>query len=276
MQYLDKEIIAIGIHKFPACEVPAYTSRRGISDHTLYISRYICVGKKESDKVVTMRKPLVLFDTETGETISLPSHWMIKWMDERIDTDKARIRVNAKGKQFDQDNVGIWEETESDELATLDHPEFGEMQPLEGKRKFTKVYQLAEPTFSKSIYATYWIRVERSLEQDTGMIVNRNTRKAIEPITKISEWIKMLKCSQANAYRFIKECTDKQYLGVWSLKPNIYWIANPEYAWNGNMIPTTIWALFKLGKVSLARENKTGIKATPTLAKLQIECEDAS
>lgn len=218
-----------------------------------------------------MNKPLALFNQETGEVYPLPSHWMIRWNDERISDEAARIRVNAKGKGFDESNIGIWEENEKHELATLNHPEFGEMQTLNGKRKFTKLFQTSRCEFSRDSFYRIWHTVERSIEQDTGVIVNRNTQDRIEPITKMSEWIKLSASSKTLTYEFVKEATDKQYIGVWVLKPNVYWIINPQYAWNGSMIPIAIHNLFQLGKDSASAENKTGIKATPTLTKLEME-----
>lgn len=224
-----------------------------------------------------MRKPLVLFDQETGETFPLPPHWKIRWQDERIDNETARMRVNAKGKEFDESNVGIWEENPDIPLLPLDHPEFGEMKSLNSKRKFTKVYQTSKPTFTKRIYGAYWMEIAYAIEMNTGIIQRRDQNGSIHHIHTIADWMRLLDVSKQTAISFLNEIREKKLVAEIRYGDSKWWIVNPHYCWNGNIIPTAFWNLFKeLDKGLVTCTSQNNIKAIPTLDENDLDAKIAS
>ena len=186
-----------------------------------------------------MDKPIICINKQTGETIK---DWEIKWCGFVQNEDKLRMRANVKGRTIDESNFGIYEELEPIVSSPTD---LAGMIMLDEKRKFTKVYQLSEPTFSKDSFYKIWIHIERSIEMNTGIILQRHKGNKVTPIREIIDWIKFTNLSKTTTYSFIKECVRSQYIAPFGAKPDQLWVINPKFCWNGNLIPKCILELFE-------------------------------
>ena len=186
----------------------------------------------------------------TGEVIA-DGEW--EYRDPRHpDNSKTHLSVQVQGTRFDASNIGMWTdkdgtESEQDAIKQIDkltHPQFGEYQLLNGKRKYSKVYQLSKPTFSKPSFRQYWFEITYALEMNTGIIRHRAKNGTVHRIELLLDWQDLLDCSEPTVRAFVNECTRKGYVAKFLWKEYTWYIVNPQYCWNGHVIPKSIWGLF--------------------------------
>mgnify|MGYP001586052365 CR=1 FL=1 len=222
-------------------------------------------------------KPIVCVNTDSGEIVA---NWSVQWKGPVHNTDHVRMRVNAQGTKFDHLNVGVYEPQDIPKAIQTDHPEFGEIAYFNDKRKFTKTFQLHEPTFTKQIMRAYWFRIERNVEQDTGIIIRRNAHHEVNRVETITQWQCLIEASKTSTYRFIKECETNGYLARFLFShaehKHQWWIVNPTYHWNGNAIPLSIWELFNERNFLCTGTLKNPLKATPRKASSDSERRNPS
>jgi hypothetical protein len=208
-------------------------------------------------------KPLQLIDTDTGQVVD---HWKLIWTDDRVDESTARMRVFAKGKTVDVENVSLYNESTPDD-SPVDHgassdsgavgdklttdDEFGETIPLGKAEKFTKVCQTRKPAFTIDTYRGYWMEICYAIQMNTGIIARREANGSIHPLHTIDDWMQLLTVSRSTASAFVNECKAEGYLAPIVYRGRTFWIVNPHFMWNGNTIPKPFWELFTQMDASL-------------------------
>lgn len=161
-----------------------------------------------------------------------------------IETEgKKRLRVYSEDGRFSQTNIARYIENDSKTQDKQVENCVLEEEPKKGKfgfkfdryekRVFTMVYQLEEPKFNTDVFYKYWVRVERHVEQDSGVLFMRKSKKKCAPIETIQHWQKFLECCESQARRFIQECVEKGYIARLLWMEHCYWVVNSTYCWNG-------------------------------------------
>jgi len=188
-------------------------------------------------------KPVAAINRETGEVwtdfeIKLDANW--------IDEENLLFGARVTGKTIGKESFGWYKRIEETEQITESHPLFGEMVLMEDQRKFTKIYQLSEPQFEKDSFYRVWVRVERSLEMNTGVILRRTPQHRVLPIRTMADWQAFSGLSRSLTYQFVAASTAHHYIAPFGNPPERIWVANPQFCWNGYKIPTAIHDLFTL------------------------------
>ncbi|KKK61540.1 hypothetical protein LCGC14_3013320 [marine sediment metagenome] len=121
-----------------------------------------------------------------------------------------------------------------------DHPEYGEMMRIGQGCKFTKHFK--DPCFSQGSYYQYWHKICKGLQQDTNVIKNR--KPTLHKVRYIKELQKMCECSHPSIVNFMKECFKNKLIAEYKHESEKQFVVNPEYALNGNKMPTLLYNLF--------------------------------
>lgn len=169
----------------------------------------------------------------------------------RIPYHNGRIEFGSIGCYIENQKKKPSGETQPDETDETSNPgesstscvELLDIQFL--KKKFSKVFHNALPVFTSYRYYAFWVKIERSLEQDTGMIVSaKGKKKKLQRIETLNDWAKFLDCPKSVTCKFLQEAVEKTYLAKFITGDFHFWIINPTYCWNGNTIPLNIWMQF--------------------------------
>lgn len=174
---------------------------------------------------------------ETGEIIS---NWVAEIKGLNYVNDNLRTVMNVGGIKFDSSNIGIYLEAEDDEIEDF-HPIFGEYVELRDKRKFSKVFQLSDPEFSRGTYYQYWFRLILHLSKNTNVIFSRNPIKVCDSKDELT---KLVDGSRATFYRFYSEASSKRCIAEFVLNNERFFIINPLFGLNGYRMPKILVALF--------------------------------
>jgi len=196
-------------------------------------------------------KPIVCVNRDTGEAVT---NWEIAWHGPIVDESRLRMRVMKRGKAFSEESVGVYEEHDTPQAIQTDHPEFGTWHVEADKRKFTKVYQLTKPTFTKQTYKGYWFEITYCLEMNTGIVCIRSKHGNVDRVTNVKQFARLIEASESTAYEFMEECLNQQYLAHIEIRPHSFWTVNPQYCWNGAAIPQMLWDYFNNGNILAVSE----------------------
>ena len=196
-----------------------------------------------------MSKPIEMIDNSTGEVID---DWHIQLVDNCVDDSRVRMRALVHGKTIQPKDIGYWEINDTnlqDNPEMLDDArngdEFGYMEQLDDRRKFTKSYQTAMPKFTKDRMYKYWIHIEKSLECNTGIICDRDSGGKVYRIQTYADWQEFLDAGRSSVAEFLVECKAKMYLAIIETASYRWYMVNPHFCWNGRMIPKAIQSIFR-------------------------------
>lgn len=109
--------------------------------------------------------------------------------------------------------------------------------------KFTKIFMMVKPNFSKIVYDGYFMRLIRLLEAHTNiLILKKRDRYVIGTADRLAEVIGV----SSNSFR--KFLTEAKILGVIlgaSTTSGYGYVVNPAYACNGRSIGTFLYRIFE-------------------------------
>ena len=157
----------------------------------------------------------------------------------------TRQRIDTPNQYFTVDNISTYKlDTEQPIIGVPTDGEFGEMVTLQPAGRYAKVFQLQHHDFSNLTFRAYWYEIERSIEMNTGIITNADSRGRRFRVSTNTEWKTLLQCSEPMMIAFRTECLRHGSLAKFETRGDTFWICNPLYCWNGNLIPIPILQLF--------------------------------
>lgn len=180
---------------------------------------------------------LSFINEDTGEVID---NVVIKLDDDYYDPEDVGFKgtFNIKDNEARKQNIRIYRISEptTDDVVKAEHPEFGELEVgFKRNDRFTKVYHLEDPRFTKDSYYKYWYKLCCCLDKNTNIICSRNP--SLHRVTTCKEIEELCEGSVATINKFLKECKEKGLIARFEHKGKKYFVLNPNSVLNGSSPP---------------------------------------
>lgn len=110
--------------------------------------------------------------------------------------------------------------------------------------RFSKLFQLEDPSFDIMTYYGYFYKCLLHLEMFTNRIVYHRPKEGNKPINE-KDFEELFKANAKTVKRFLNYCKEKNLIAKISKNDELYgYVVNPLYALNGNKMNVMLYTIF--------------------------------